>query len=101
MGGKTMALESDGAIDTSGSANTAAQTGENTRNVVVIRSARRTIETKNYDEDALLIDDLVSEYGAYYESKSVSGRESRVMDAVIRVPSESLDRFLKRSVELL
>ena len=94
MGGRTMALESDGAIDTSGSANTAAQTGENTRNVVVIRSARRTIETKNYDEDALLIDDLVNEYGAYYESKSVSGRESRVMDAVIRVPSESLDRFL-------
>ena len=91
----SVALESDGSADTGHAAGGGAQTGEDTvRNVVVIRSAHRAIETKAYDEDALLIDDLVSEYGAYYENRSVSGRDQRVLTAVIRVPSESLDRFL-------
>ncbi|MBQ8954171.1 MAG: DUF4349 domain-containing protein [Clostridia bacterium] len=86
-------LESDGLLDQTVS--TAAQ--KSAADVIVLRSAMRSIVTKEFDADALFLDDLVSEYSAYFESRRVTGNAedaSRVLKATIRVPSESLDDFL-------
>ncbi|MBR0463036.1 MAG: DUF4349 domain-containing protein [Clostridia bacterium] len=88
--GEGVTLQSDGSAGTDLSVGTAAQAS----NVMIIRSAVRAIRTANFDSDQLIVNDLVSEYGAYYESKRISGQSQRQMDAVIRVPSDALDRFL-------
>jgi|GEM_PF-223557 len=96
MGGpaETVLLESDGALTTT---TTTATAQKSAASVIVLRSATRSISTKEFDADALFLDDLVSEYSAYFESRRVTGNKedaSRLLKAVIRVPSESLDDFL-------
>ena len=86
-------LQSDGALDQTVSATSQKSASD----VVVLRSAVRSIVTKEFDADALFLDDLVSEYSAYFESRRVTGNAeeaSRVLKATVRVPSESLDDFL-------
>ena len=86
-------LESDGSVQSS--TTTAAQ--KNASEPIVLRSATRSIKTKEFEADSLYIDDLANEYGAYFESRRVTGNAedaSRLLTATIRVPSESLDNFL-------
>lgn len=66
---------------------------------VVLRSAERSVESESYDSDVQWLNDLVSEYGAYFEERSEtaasgSNMTGRVSTAVVRVPSERLDDFL-------
>ena len=85
-------LQSDGATDQTMSTAAKASSG-----VIVLRSATRSISTKEFDADQLYLDDLVSEYDAYFESRRVTGKAedaSRLLKATIRVPSDSLDDFL-------
>ncbi len=87
-------LESDGST---GTQTTAATAQKSASDVVVLRSAARSITTKEFETDALFVNDLVSEYGAYFESRRVTGNAedaSRMLKATVRVPSESLDNFL-------
>lgn len=92
-------LESDGSTQmTAASTGSTADTADQQKaGVVVLRSATRSITTKEFEADALYLDDLVSEYSAYFESRRVTGNAedgNRLLKAVIRVPSESLDNFL-------
>ncbi len=66
---------------------------------VVLRSAKRGIESDNYDRDVAWLEDLVSEYGAYFEERTETfsaenGQGGRVIDASVRVPEDRLDDFL-------
>ena len=91
-GAADVVLQSDGATDQT--VNTTAKTAGG---VIVLRSATRAISTKEFDADSLYLDDLVSEYDAYFESRRVTGNAedaNRLLKATIRVPSESLDDFL-------
>ena len=89
-------LESDGALDTGkavGVSGESAQSGE----IVVLRSALRHVVSKSFDSDLMWLEDLLREYNAYFEERTVTGQAeeySRVLDASIRVPSASLDDFL-------
>jgi len=88
-------LESDGAVaDTLQN-----QSGEQgSASVVVLRSAEREMRSRDFDNDLLWLQDLLSEYNAYYEERQISGQAddaNRRLNAVIRVPSESLDAFLE------
>ena len=89
-------LESDGALDTGkavGASGESAQRGE----IVVLRSALRHVVSKSFDSDLMWLEDLLREYNAYFEERTVTGQAeeySRVLDASIRVPSASLDDFL-------
>lgn len=89
-------LESDGALDTGkavGTSGESAQSGD----VVVLRSALRHVVSKSFDSDLMWLEDLLREYNAYFEERTVTGQAeeySRVLDASIRVPSASLDDFL-------
>lgn len=89
-------LESDGALDTGkavGASGESAQSGE----IVVLRSALRHVVSKSFDSDLMWLEDLLREYNAYFEERTVTGQAeeySRVLDASIRVPSASLDDFL-------
>ena len=71
----------------------------------VVKSAYRSMETTSYDADVARLDDLVAEYSAYFESRNESGRplsedadSGRSLNGVIRVPTASLDNFLKSLV---
>lgn len=88
----SVTLESDGSAG--GTLSITGESDDQLGGVVIIRSASREIRSDAFSDDTLLIDDLVSEYGAYYESKRITGTDSKRLDAVVRVPSESLDRFL-------
>ena len=89
-------LESDGALDTGkavGVSGESAQSGE----IVVLRSALRHVVSKSLDSDLMWLEDLLREYNAYFEERTITGQAeeySRVLDASIRVPSASLDDFL-------
>ena len=89
-------LESDGALDTGkavGTSGESAQSGD----VVVLRSALRHVVSKSFDSDLMWLEDLLREYNAYFEERTVTGQAeeyNRVLDASIRVPSASLDDFL-------
>ena len=89
-------LESDGALDTGkavGAIGESAQSGE----IVVLRSALRHVVSKSFDSDLMWLEDLLREYSAYFEERTITGQAeeySRVLDASIRVPSASLDDFL-------
>ena len=89
-------LESDGALDTGkavGASGENAQSGE----IVVLRSALRHVVSKSFDSDLMWLEDLLREYNAYFEERTITGQAeeySRVLDASIRVPSASLDDFL-------
>lgn len=89
-------LESDGALDTGkavGVSGESAQSGE----IVVLRSALRHVVSKSFDSDLMWLEDLLREYNAYFEERTITGQAeeySRVLDASIRVPSASLDDFL-------
>ena len=89
-------LESDGALDTGkavGASGESAQSGE----IVVLRSALRHVVSKSFDSDLMWLEDLLREYNAYFEERTITGQAeeySRVLDASIRVPSASLDDFL-------
>ena len=85
-------LQSDGATD-----QTMSTAAKSSAGIVVLRSATRAISTKEFDADSLYLDDLVSEYDAYFESRRVTGNAedaNRLLKATVRVPSESLDDFL-------
>lgn len=95
----TGSLQSDGSMDSRmGSAAAAAE--ENPVEAVVLRSAERSIQTANYDADFMWLQDLVSEYDAWFEERTVTvpleneKSSGRVASAVVRVPSEWLDDFL-------
>ena len=97
MGGTSpgVVLQSDGAIDQTAAVSDTSQ--KDTPGVIVLRSATRSIITKEFDADTLFLDDLVAEYNAYFESRRVTGNAedaNRLLKASIRVPSESLDDFL-------
>ena len=115
----SMALFTDGAIDDAESAELFSDAAVNevseaaaapesesaVRQPKVIRSAWRSIETTAYDADLARLDDLVAEYSAYFESRTESGRplsenteSGRSLNGVIRVPTASLDNFLKSLV---
>ena len=89
-------LESDGALDTGkavGASGESTQSGE----IVVLRSALRHVVSKSFDSDLMWLEDLLREYSAYFEERTITGQAeeySRVLDASIRVPSASLDDFL-------
>lgn len=89
-------LESDGALDTGkavGASGESTQSGE----IVVLRSALRHVVSKSFDSDLMWLEDLLREYNAYFEERTITGQAeeySRVLDASIRVPSASLDDFL-------
>ncbi len=89
-------LESDGALDTGkavGTSGESAQSGD----VVVLRSALRHVVSKSFDSDLMWLEDLLREYNAYFEERTVTGQAedyNRVLSANIRVPSASLDDFL-------
>lgn len=87
-------LQSDGSLDTE----TRATGGMTQTQPVVLRSAERAIESANYDSDVQWLNDLVSEYGAYFEEREEvfgeQGGSGRISKAVIRVPSDRLDDFL-------
>lgn len=91
-------LQSDGAIQRGNTG--AVQTEATGVETVVLRSAERSIESTNYESDFQWLQDLVAEYDAYFEERSVmvpadgNGLSGRVANAVIRVPSDRLDDFL-------
>ena len=89
-------LQSDGSTDMTRSATTESVGVQN--ETVVLRSAARSIESANYDSDVQWLNDLVSEYDAWFEERSetaaTDGAVGRISSAVIRVPSERLDDFL-------
>ncbi|NLG25225.1 MAG: DUF4349 domain-containing protein [Clostridiales bacterium] len=94
------AYEADGAIDRGGSV-AGDVVGEENSGVVVLRSANRSIESTRFDADLGAVRDLVSEYGAYFESSSQSGTElepgqrvGRSASMTVRVPTGQLDAFL-------
>ena len=66
----------------------------------MLRSAERSIETANYDADFMWLQDLVAEYDAWFEERTVTvpseenKAAGRVAGAVVRVPSDRLDDFL-------
>jgi hypothetical protein len=106
--GSAFLLESDGTADgdvtidtgsksTQSSKDTQSSESTQTGNVVVLRSALRHVISKSFDSDMLWLDDLVLEYNAYFETKTVTGQaedSDRVLSASIRVPCDSLDDFL-------
>ena len=89
-------LESDGALDNGKSVDQSSgdsQTGD----VVVLRSAQRQVISTAFDSDLMWLDDLLREYNAYFEERTVTGQaeeSDRMLTASIRVPSASLDDFL-------
>ncbi len=91
-----MHLQSDGSVqDTAGTADQA----ENAVETIVLRSASRSIRSASYDSDIQWLNDLVSEYGAYFEERSETaapedGAAGRTSSMVVRVPSDRLDDFL-------
>lgn len=97
LGYVTGGLQSDG----SEGKRTGGEQGTDTAAVqpVVLRRAERGIESENYDSDVQWLNDLVIEYGAYFEERSETaagdeGATGRVSRAVVRVPSGRLDDFL-------
>jgi len=97
LGYVTGALQSDGSV---GKRSGSLQDSEAAAvQPVVLRRAERSVETENYDSDMQWLNDLVIEYGAYFEERSeaAAGSDStagRISRAVVRVPSERLDDFL-------
>ena len=66
-------LESDGALETGKSVGTSGESRQSS-DVVVLRSARRQIATKSFDSDILWLEDLLREYSAYFEDRTVTGQ---------------------------
>ena len=97
-------LQSDGALGDTRS--TATEEESIQMQPVVLRSAERSIESENYDSDVQWLNDLVSEYGAYFEERSeeisaeATDRYGRISRAVVRVPSDRLDDFLMEMDQL-
>ena len=96
IGYVTGGLQSDGALGDTRTATTEAESVQ--MKPVVLRSAERAIESEKYDADVQWLNDLVSEYGAYFEEREEAvgenGSIGRIARAVVRVPSERLDDFL-------
>lgn len=89
-------LQSDGEVTDAPGAGTGMRTADAP---VMLRSAERSIRSDSYDSDFLWLEDLVSEYDAYFEERTVTaapedGSMGRVANAVLRVPSDRLDDFL-------
>lgn len=66
---------------------------------VVLKSAARSIQSENYDTDVQWLNDLVSEYDAWFEERSETAADElssagRTLSAAVRVPSDRLDDFL-------
>lgn len=92
----TFLLESDGALNDEKSVGTSGESTQ-TGSVVVLRSALRRVISKSFDSDLMWLDDLLREYDAYFEDRTVTGQtesSDRMLSASIRVPSASLDDFL-------
>ena len=89
-------LESDGALDTGKAVSTSGESAQS-GDVVVLRSALRHVVSKSFDSDLMWLEDLLREYNAYFEDRTVTGQaeeSNRVLSASIRVPCASLDDFL-------
>lgn len=70
---------------------------------VLMRSAARDIRSEGYEEDCVWLDNLVSEYDAYFEERSENVSEengARTLSAVVCVPSDRLDEFLMEMDQL-
>lgn len=97
IGYVTSGLQSDGEVNDTMSRTTEDQ-AEGQIQPVVLRSAERAIESENYDSDIQWLNDLVIEYGAYFEEREEAAGEGgsigRISKAVVRVPSDRLDDFL-------
>ena len=96
VGYVTSSLQSDGSVGDA--RNSTAELALAQEQPVVLRSAERMIESEKYDSDVQWPNDLVSEYGAYFEERSetaagAAGAAGRVTKAAVRVPSERLDDF--------
>lgn len=92
-----MRLQSDGS--TQDSLRMSGDAQDEDAGLIVLRSASRSIRSDSYDSDVQWLNDLVSEYGAYFEERSETaasedGATGRVSDMVIRTPSDRLDDFL-------
>lgn len=66
---------------------------------VVLKSAARSIQSENYDTDVQWLNDLVSEYDAWFEERSETAADElssagRTLSAAVRVPSDRLGDFL-------
>lgn len=91
-------LQSDGSVGSTRDA--ATETLSASAQPVVLRSAERAIVSESYDADIQWLNDLVIEYGAYFEERSEeisqgsSNGYGRISNAVVRVPSDRLDDFL-------
>ena len=103
VGYVTSGLQSDGSVGNTRSAETEKLAAGQIQ-PVVLRSAERTIESENYDSDVQWLNDLVFEYGAYFEEREEitgeAGGIGRTAKAVVRVPSERLDDFLMEMDQL-
>ena len=67
---------------------------------VTVRSAEQAIRVADYDDGKIWLENLLSEYDAYFElqsevvSSEADARDGRVTSAVICVPAERMDDFL-------
>lgn len=91
-------LQSDGSIGGQKSVATADE--DSVVETVVLRSAERSIRSVSYEADCLWLQNLVEEYDAWFEERTMTAPTEddqligRVSSAVVRVPSERLDDFL-------
>lgn len=91
-------LQSDGSI--SGQKSVATADEDSVVETVVLRSAERSIRSVSYEADCLWLQNLVEEYDAWFEERTMTAPTEddqfigRVSSAVVRVPSERLDDFL-------
>jgi hypothetical protein len=97
-----LTISGDGAIEGAVASSPASSASESARVQIVLRTARRDIESAQYDADSRSIDDLVGEYAGYFESGSESGQPLKVgeysgrrREMLIRIPSGQLDEFLE------
>ena len=97
-------LMADGSTDETGRASLAGKsdTQTATETLRILRTANRTIETRQYDVSMRSLTDLVSEHDAYFEENSVSSNQDGVHTAylTVRVPTAQLDNFLT-AIEVL
>ena len=68
---------------------------ENDYSQKLIKTHYLTIETLDFDKGTGTIAELVSKYNGYFSSSNVSNSGSRTANYTIRVPSTSLEQFVK------
>ena len=95
-------LETDGAVAQTASSDTASSV----RKPIIVRSASRTVQSKEFDLALERLEAFAAQYSAWFEYRSVSGStfadggNGRTLTATVRVPVENLDAFLASMAEV-